>query len=303
MTALVVVNPYSGRGRAGRALARLRQLFSTSGLEAEWQPTTAPGDAIEIARNALQAGFTPIIAAGGDGLISEVVNGMFRARPDEPLGPLAVVPLGTANDLAHNLGLPLDLAGAVRAIRTGSVRNIDLGKAGDWVFHNNSAIGLEPMVTIHNERMVRLRGTIRYLVAALLAIAEKGEWHATLRWDNGEYRGPMSLVSVGNNPVTGGLFRMAPLADPFDGRLTFVHAFAPTRRRMLQLLPRTLNGSYTDSPDAHQHHTRRLSVQIEPGTPLQVDGEIRSRDLDSIEYSVLPSRLKLLFPSETDPKE
>jgi diacylglycerol kinase (ATP) len=96
--------------------------------------------------------------------------------------------------------------------------------------------------------------------------------------------------------VTGGLFRMAPAADPQDGKLTFVYAYAASRLKMLSLLPRAINGSYVNDPVAHQHHTTHLSIELTPGSPIQVDGELRSEDLRRVEYRVLPARLDILGP-------
>ncbi len=84
---------------------------------------------------------------------------------------------------------------------------------------------------------------------------------------------------------------MAPAADPSDGRLTFVYGFAPTRRRMLALLPKAISGSYVNDPAIHQHHTRRLVIESQPATPIQVDGEVRAEALTRIVYQVLPARL------------
>jgi diacylglycerol kinase (ATP) len=119
-----------------------------------------------------------------------------------------------------------------------------------------------------------------------------------LVWNGGAYQGPVSLVSVGNNPVTGGMFRMAPAADPTDGLLTFVHAYAPTRRKMFSLLPRTIAGTYVNDPAVHQIHAEWLRIRSETPTPIQVDGEIRETELTEIEYRILPGRLRL-FTAET----
>jgi diacylglycerol kinase (ATP) len=224
------------------------------------------------------------------------VNGLYRAKPEGVLGPLGIIPLGTANDLANNLEHPLSIERAVEIILQGKTCRLDLGKVNDWVFANNSAIGLEPVVTIFNIRMTRWRGVVRYLIAALRAINSKPEWSMQVRWDDGEYDGPVSLVSVGNCPVTGGLFRMAPAADPADGLLTFVYGYAPTRTAMLRLLPRTISGAYVNDPAIHQHHTQTITIQCQPPTPLQADGELRSEGLTEIEYSILPSRLELFCP-------
>lgn len=296
MPARVILNPYSGRWKARALRPQAEAALHAAGVEYDLVETSGPGDGIEQARQAALAGRSPIIAAGGDGAIGEVINGLFAARPQGVLGPVGVLPLGTANDLVHNLGLPLDLVGAAQAIAGGRTRRIDLGTANEWVFDNNSAVGLEPVVTIWNIRMVRLRGVLRYLAAALRAIWSEPRWNMRLRWDDGAFEGPVSLVSVGNCPVTGGLFRMAPAADPADGKLTFVYGYAPSRWHMLALLPRTLSGDYVNDPKMHQHHTTRLTIETDPETPLQVDGELRSRSLRSVTYVCLPARLDLLVP-------
>ena len=296
MTAKVIFNPYAARWNALRRKTEAEEALQAAGIEYELVQSEEPGQVVSLAETAVRDGYSPIIAAGGDGTFGEVVNGLYRAKPEGVLGPLGILPLGTANDLPVNLGLPLDLNKAAQAIAGGVTRRIDLGKANEWVFDNNSAVGLEPVVSIYNIRMVRLRGVIRYLVAALRAINQKPEWTMRLEWDDGSYHGPVSLVSVGNCPITGGLFHMTPAADPTDGLLTFVYGYAPTRLRMLGLLPRAISGNYVNDPAIHQHHTRRLTIHTSPATPIQADGEIKSHDLTEIHYQVLPDRLDILTP-------
>jgi diacylglycerol kinase (ATP) len=294
MAAKVILNPYANRWQALRRKPEVEAALQEAGIEYELVMSEAPNHPITLAEAAVKEGFSPIIAAGGDGTFGEVINGMLRAQPEGVLGPFGVMPLGTANDLSVNLGQPLDLKKAARVIAAGVTRRIDVGKANEWVFDNNSAVGLEPVVTLYNIQMVRLRGVIRYLIAALRAINQKPEWTMHLKWDDGEYEGPVSLVSVGNCPLTGGLFRMAPAADPADGLLTFVYGYAPTRLRLLTLLPRAISGDFVNDAAIHQHHTTHLSIKSSPATPIHMDGEIRSHSLTEIEYSILPARLDIL---------
>jgi len=296
MSGIVILNPYSNRWKAEKRVPAIIDALKQLSLDCEVVLTQGPEHAIELAKQASREERDPIIAAGGDGTISEVVNGLYKANPEGVLGPLGIIPLGTANDLVNNLGLPLDIVGSLQAVVGQATRRIDLGYVNDWVFDNNSAVGLEPAVTIYNIRMTWLRGVIRYLVAALRAIAAKPEYEMHIRWDDGEYEGLVSLVSVGNCPVTGGMFKMAPDADPKDGLLTFVYGYAPTRLKMLSLLPRTISGAYIHDPAIHQHHTRRLEITSSPGTPIQADGEIRAREATTINYRVLPARLDIYTP-------
>lgn len=296
MTAKVILNPYAGRWKGRRLRSQAEAALHRARVEYELVESEYTGHCLPLAEAAARAGYSPIIAAGGDGTIGEVVNGLYRVRPEGAVGPLGVLPLGTADDLVVNLGLPRDLDGAARAIAGGRTRRIDLGQANEWVFDNNSAVGLEPVVTLYNIRMVRLRGVIRYLLAALRAILSGPRWEMELEWDEGLYEGPVSLVTVGNCAITGGLFRMAPAADPTDGKLTFVYGYVPTRLGMLALLPRAISGDYVNHPAIRQHHTTRLHIRAHPGTPIQVDGEIRHEAISEVLYQVLPARLDVLAP-------
>jgi len=296
MTAILILNPYAGRWKALKYQAEAENALKEVGINYELVVTEGPGQGIEVAKRAAEGGFDPIIVAGGDGSIGDVLNGLYLANNTDPVGPIGILPLGTANDMVVNLGHPLDLTSSARIIAEGNIRKLDLCKVNEWVFGNNSAVGLEPVVTIYNIRMVRLRGIIRYLIAAFRAIMDKHEWNMQLEWDSGNYEGPVSLVTVGNNPLTGGLFKMAPAADPEDGKLTFVHGYAPTRRKMLSLLPRTISGDYVKDPAIHQYHTTRLTIQSKEPTPLQVDGEIREEAATEFSFQVLPSCFKLLSP-------
>jgi diacylglycerol kinase (ATP) len=291
MAGTLIINPYSGRWKGRAARREIDDALRAEGLQIETRESQHSGEVLELARSAAQAGQAPLLVAGGDGTVGEVINGLYQANPDGVLGPIGIFPLGTANDLVVNLGLPTEPAAIAAAVRRGKTRRIDLGRVNGWVFDNNSAVGLEPVVTLYNTRMRRLRGIVRYLVAALRAITDKREWSMRLEWDDGQAEGPTTLVSVGNCPLTGGLFRMAPAADPTDGMLTFVFGYARTRRKMLSLLPKTMSGLYVDDPAIHQHHTRRLVITAHPATPLQVDGELRSQAIERLEYEVIPQKL------------
>lgn len=293
MQAAVILNPYAGRGRALRARPQIERALKASKLDHTLEVTEGPGHATELARAALDRSARLVVAVGGDGTVGEVLNGMRVAGQAEIRAPLAVIPLGTANDLVSNLGLPVDTEQVLACVESDTRTRIDLGEVNGWLFANNSAIGLEPVVTLYNIRMTRLKGVLRYLIAALRAITNARQWAVELEWESGGYAGPISLVSVGNCPVTGGLFRMAPAADPRDGRLTFVHAFASSRLQMLRLLPRAIDGSYVDDPVAHQFHSRWLKIRSTPGTPLQVDGEIRGLDLHELDYRIHPRKLEI----------
>ncbi len=301
--AKVILNPYSGRWLAREKRGEAEDALRRAGISYELEETTGPEHGIQIAARAVQDGYSPIIAAGGDGTISEIMNGMLQANRELDSTPLGIIPLGSANDLALNLGLPIPLEQAVEVIAAGKTRKIDLGLVefdqppGRRYFDNNSAIGLEPTVTLIQQRITRLRGLLRYLVATVMGIMKKPEWQVEIQWEGGEYAGPCTLVTVGNCPLTGGLY-MAPHASPYDGRLTFVYGYMSSRLQMLSLLPRTMKpdeGSYVEHPDIHEIHSPWLKIKVATPTPLHADGEIQSESVREIRYQVLPHKLPVLL--------
>lgn len=305
MVAKVILNPYAGRWMALKRKPEVEQALEIAGVDYELVITSSPGNATELAAQAMADGFSPIIAAGGDGTVSEVVNGMARAGNNklESLPALGVLPLGSANDLVDNLNLPKDLIAAAQVISQGHVRNLDLCQVNERYFDNNAAIGLEPYITLIQQRIKRLRGVIRYLAATLKGIYDKPDWVMQLEWENGSYEGPISLVTVGNCPRTGGLFYVTPNADPFDGQLTFVYGYVKSRREMLFVLPMIMKadqGNYTEHPAIHEVHSCWLKVHSQTPTPMHADGEIQTPGIQDIVYKIHPHRLPILLPNSKD---
>lgn len=301
MTAKVILNPYSNRWKAKARWPEAEAALKAAGVDFELVISERPGHIIELAEQAARQGFSPIIAAGGDGTIGEVVNGLAHAAKSEKdlLGPLGILPLGTANDLAYNLSLPINLQSAAQIIKTGNTQRMDIGKVNDLYFANNSAAGLEPYVTTKQIRITWISGILRYLVAAVWAIMDRPKWVANIKWDDGEYNGPVSLVTIGNGSRSGGVFYMIPHADPFDGKLTFVYGYRSTRRAMLATLPRAMKpdvGSYVEMDGIFEQKATWIKIHLENPSPAHTDGELFSDAIQDLEYRIYPGRLQILMP-------
>lgn len=300
MTAKVILNPYSNRWNSLKRRGEAENALHAAGVDYELVISEGPGKIGKLANQALQAGFSPLIAAGGDGTIGEIVNAMGHAAVNgAPLTPLGILPMGTANDLAFALNIPFDLGQAARVIAKGNVGPMDMGQANDTYFANNSAMGIEPYVTVIQNKITWIKGVARYLVAAIQAIMERPSWNAHLEWDGGSYAGPISLVYVGNGRRSGGVFYMGPHADPFDGKLTVVYGYRATRRGMFALLPKTMkpgDGSYIESEGIHEFPVTWLKVQLDSPSPVHTDGEVLPEYATEINYRIHPGRLNILLP-------
>ena len=300
MVAKVILNPYSNRWNSQSRWPQAEAELKAAGVQFEVAVSQHKGQVVELAEEAARTGFSPVIAAGGDGTISETVHGLVRAaKSDKDLvGPLGIMPLGSANDFMFNADMSADLGTAAQVIAAGKIRSIDLGNLNGRPFINNSGAGLEPYVTTKHERIQWIKGMVRYLVAAVWAIMDKPEWQGEIKWDDGKYNGPLTLVSVGNGRRTGGFF-MTPHADLTDGKLTLAYGYCSTRVGMFQVLPRTFKegeGNYLETGEFYEIHSTKVSIHLDHPSPAHTDGELFPEFIQDFNYSIQPGRLQLLVP-------
>jgi len=304
MTAKIILNPYANRWTALKQRPEAEEALKAAGVDYDFVVSEHPGHGIELAETAVREKYDPIIAAGGDSTFNEVINGIVKASEGSKSETrFGILPLGTANDLADNVGISKDLKKAAEIIAAGNTRPIDVCQVNDRCFINNSGIGLETTVTVIQMGMKRVQGIFRYLLATLVAIKRNPNWIMDIEWDGGEYHGPVKLISVGNNPRTGGIFYTVPNADPFDGKLSFVYGFVKTRGEILRLLPRIMqpgDGNYTNHPDVIEEHCTWIKIHTEPATPAHTDGEVFDFAIQDLEYKILPGWVPFLLPTPDD---
>lgn len=294
MRTLVILNPYARRGSGGRRVDEASKALRDAGVQFQLVQTTGAGDAERLAAKAVQDGYDRIISAGGDGTLSEVVNGLLRATNGGPTPPLGVLPIGAGNDFADMLGGSRDLRVAAAAIARGITRPIDAASVNDRYFDNNCALGMEASVTLESSRIKSLSGNLRYVVALLRALRKLETWRLNVMWDGGCFDGPAHMLSICNGPRCGGLFKMAPDARFDDGLLDFVIAPAMSRSSVMLLTPRIVTGGHVRDPRIHYVRARELRVEIEPGAPVHADGEIIAAAATSLHVRCLPGAIQLL---------
>ena len=298
MTAKVILNPYSNRWTSKARWPEAEAALKAAGVDFSLDVSERKGHIIELAKKAVLDGFSPIIAAGGDGTIGEAVNGLMQAagQTNEAIGPLGIMPTGSANDAVYSLGLPTDLNEAAKVIASGKTKLMDMGVVNGKFFINNSAAGLEPYVTIKHEKIHWIKGIARYLVAAVQGIMDKPDWYGEVTWDGGEYKGMLSLITIGNGRRTGGFF-MTPHADMFDGKLTLAFGYRSTRLGLFGALPRAFKegaGSYVEMDGMYELTATKISIKLNKPSPAHTDGELFPEWVQNFEYEILPQKLKIL---------
>lgn len=287
-----ILNPVSPGARRRPELAGW--LERTAGLDV--RITTAPGDAARMAQEALDDGVRTLVVAGGDGTLHEVVNGLGE---DAGRLRLALLPLGTGNDMAASLGIPLDLEAALALLDRGVPRPLDLVRitgAGQGWLANFAMGGFAGRVA---ERVTpgrrRIWGRHVYLRAALAEVGDRRARTVRLRADGRELdTGPLFAVVVANGPRFGGGIPIAPGARPDDGFLDLLLLEAVSLPRFLLVIVRALRGRHLADPAVTHLRVRRVEVEAEPDLPWNGDGE--TLGTGSRSFEVVPGLLPVLLP-------
>lgn len=301
--ALIIYNPTSGRGRARRLrqLEQAAEILKAAGIHAELAPTAHPGAATLLARQAVREGRDLVIACGGDGTNNEVVNGLAGSKV-----PLAVLPAGTANILAKELGIPWDIPLAARLIASGTRVRIALGAMLDSrpggeagpprYFLCVAGAGPDGAIVhgVNSARKLRI-GILEYWLQGLRQFF----FYRFPRFQivTAEKSVAASLVVVGRTKYYGGPFRITTRASLFEDSFEIV-AFTKRSRFLLALcLPAIWLGCLRRMPGIESWKTRRISCEVAGAEEIfaQLDGEAAGKL--PMEFSIVPDALTLVIPS------
>jgi len=298
-THLVIVNPVAGHGAARRALPQATRLLHEHGLSFDVVHTERPWHAAELARQAAAARYQVVVAVGGDGTSNEVLNGLLQAQEaGEGDAALGVLCIGTGNDFAYGVGIPLDLTAGCAALAQGQTRAIDVGHAlGQRYFGNGIGIGFDAVVNVQAARLKRrLRGPIVYLVAVLRTLLYYYRAPLTLvEGDGWSVEQPILLISAMNGRRMGGSFLMTPAAIPDDGLLDLCIGAAMGRLQILSFVPRFIRGTQVGRPGITMARSRRIAVTVREGCQvIHADGETLCLDAERVELELLPRRLRVV---------
>ncbi|MGV3615230.1 MAG: diacylglycerol/lipid kinase family protein [Fimbriimonas sp.] len=285
---LVIRNPASGRGRAERRWAEALPRFLEA--NATVVATERPGHATELAR-AAPAG-SLVVAAGGDGTVAEVVQGLVGQNVD-----LAVMPLGTGNDLARSLGFGTDLAAATQAALEGEAHPIDLyrwtcgGRTGYAA--NVAGCGFDAVVARRiNEGYRWLRGTQAYVAAVVESLARYQPTPIRIAVDHEIVETTAMLVAVANAQSYGGGMKVAPDALLDDGLLDVVIVEGLGRVAFLRAFPQVFRGTHVSHPKVRVLRGERVTVEAEPPLPVLADGELVG--VTPASFEVVPGALRVM---------
>jgi diacylglycerol kinase (ATP) len=298
----VIFNPTAGQGSARRQWPKLRRNISRNGHVC-WQHTRSPGDGERLSYEAATAGAELIIAAGGDGTVHEVVNGLMRANGRSVNRPiLATLPLGSANDFATGLNIRT-LNDGFERLSTGHVRRIDIGCIRSRMspisyFCFSGGIGFLATVAFERNKIRHIRGPWLYMLSALRSMMRnRVPIDMAIKFDQGEViERHLLLLSVNISPTVGG-FPLAPAAVMDDGLFDVILAKGTTLARMLRLLLEARRGTHLRFPEFQMRQVSRISIRSLQSIPIHLDGQIYCSQADHIrqlDIWQIPRGLKVL---------
>jgi YegS/Rv2252/BmrU family lipid kinase len=296
---VLIANPSAGRGTVSQALTRVERVLTEANLDYRVVRTTHPGHATEAARQALSDGERFLVAVGGDGTVHEVVNGMVcDGGPVAADAVLGVVAAGSGCDFVRSFGLPPDAGQAARHLAGDEVRTIDVGTVtcadGDTrCFVNIAQAGLGGAVVA---RAARLKGVGRLLGGARYAA---GFWltlprfrPAAVRLDaDGQYHAWRAFnVVVANCRFYGGGMQISPNSDPGDCLLDILVMTGP-KSDSFTTLPKVYKGAHLPHRNIAELRSAQLSIEAEPGFPVEADGEVLG--VTPASFGIIPGAIRL----------
>jgi len=297
MKASVLLNAAAGlRSRQVQAeAARIRELFANLEVQADVRSVAGP-DLLAAAREGAASDSDVVVMAGGDGTVSAGAGGL--AGTGKPMG---VLPLGTLNHFARDLGVPTELADAVRNVAEGIVREVDVGEANDRVFVNNSSFGLYPAAVALRDAWMARQSMQKWVAmgrAAFDTLRRFPVVRLTLRLPEGGLNVTTPMVFIGNNRYETKLFSLGKRPALDEGELWVYLARDAGRFRFVRLALRALVGRLDDSRDFQGLCVKEMLVEDRRGVlRVAFDGEV-CHVAPPLRYRIRTRALRVIVPRD-----
>ncbi|MDP8227458.1 MAG: diacylglycerol kinase family lipid kinase [Candidatus Celaenobacter polaris] len=293
----IILNPFAGKGKAFKCVRTIEKYFTKFNMPYEIVLTNCSRQAIDFAHEAVIQGVENIIAAGGDGTINEVVNGIMKSGYPENVN-LGVIPIGGGNDFAKNLDLPYKLLDIVQIIKDNHIQLVDIGQIEDYYFINTLGVGFDAQVAISYTKNKWLNGFPGYIYAVMKALIRKDSYYVTVTINGETFTQDALFVTVGNGICCGSRFYLTPDAKIDDEEFDFCIIDKLSRRKIMKFIPKAVKGTHTELAAAHMYKGKEILIEAQRELPLYLDGEIPFiKDKKHIHVKILPHRIQLITPN------
>ncbi len=282
----IIINPKSGKRYFRSQRVYLFKLLRSRHQPFTYRVTKYANHALELARELVEKGYDQILVLGGDGTVSEVINGIMRADiPEEQRRKIrfGLMPRGTGNDWARFWGLTKDFKRSLELFFNGKDEPVDVGCVAYWrngirhnrYFINSVGFGLDPLTCKYAVKLKPYIGShhVNYLFGLFAALAKMKPIPMQVVCDGEEVsRNPMFTMNIGNGPYSGGGIRQNPDADPRDGIFHSIVVEKPTLRQIMRALGRIYNGKLTDLDFVHGFTGCKVEINTKQYLCFEADG-------------------------------
>lgn len=276
------------------SLPLLAEAAAAAGLKANVEPVPPPEQLPALLQSAQEEGFDTVVAAGGDGTVRTIAQHLVGS----PLR-LGILPMGTANNVAHALGIPFDLTSALQVLVEGEERRIDVGRIGSEIFLEAAGVGLfADAIQAFGPAEPR-----KYEIWRLLKVCGPLCWnpksrHLRLTVDGKEFEEEVLMLSVSNAAYLGASMEMAPGARLSDGLFDVILVGAMTRWELMRFARALHYGRHLDLPKVHHLQARTVAIRRihRSHRPIPVHADDHIAAYTPVTLEVVPSTLRVLAP-------
>jgi YegS/Rv2252/BmrU family lipid kinase len=310
---LVIHNPVAGHARVKALWPQVAAALKSAGAEFDAVATTAPRQATEIARAAVGR-YAAVVGVGGDGTMSEILNGLMQASVGAETLPLGIIPMGNGDDFAKvlppeaRIGQPgYDWRTGVAKVASGQTRLYDVGRIRsvaqgmddgkrDRYFLNIVDVGFGALTVRNFVTVPRfLSGYPAYLAAVLKTLVDYPSLHLRIQFDDGPvFDQTTTIAAIGNGRCFGGGFWVCPDARPDDGWFDVMVTERISRRTIMRLLPKLQRGTHVESAAVAMSRARRVVLESDEPFLVEADGELPIGSTRRVEIDLLPQRVRLM---------
>lgn len=302
----IIINPKSGKKKYRKQLIYLFQILKQAGIPYDYKVTKFAGHAIKIARYFAEKQYQNFMVLGGDGTMSEVINGIFSANIDHTHTlKIALIPRGTGNDWGRFWGLTRDYKHSIDVFLKGKLQAIDIGQVDydmegvkeSHYFVNSVGFGLDATVVNITHRLKEIFGShsFMYTVSLLGAVFTYKSHNIKIDYDDKSIQERMFTMNVANGCYSGGGMKQTPNALPYDGLLDVMMAKNPTFFDIMGGLRRLFNGKLLEHPVILSFQTRSLDVICDDNALIEADGIIVN-GLSPYKISIIPNAILMVVP-------
>lgn len=291
MRSFVILNPAAAGGKTLKVRKQIETFLKKNKIKYELYISKSANDILSVVRQNITRDFSNFVGIGGDGTVHYIANAL--AGTDKNLG---YIPVGSGNDIAKNLGVPLDIEKACKVIKKAKTKRIDLGLINDQYYYLCIAgAGFDSDVTrLANETHFPVKGPLKYTYAVYKTLITFRPKTFHIQYDNNQTEIELMMMVASNMQAYGGGMKITPHADPCDGKLDICIIKKMSKIHFVKAFPRVFEGKHTQDPNVEIFKADTLRIECDKRADVFADGEYICSLPAS--FKVLPKALNFIVP-------